>query len=870
MQLAHGSTLRIPAALLVEHVLEVTREADWPVRRAAMAALLRRCGFAKRDRLRVAVRPGGGSPFGTYATRRSRETARPYTTYLASLVPLRGSCDCPDFLRNSLGLCKHLLVVLDDLAARPRRLERACRKDAVEARRLSVRLEWDPIRPLTGHGDWVGRVRLTGFVDKMPGGDRHLNRALRWFRAANGSGFEIADPSLQDPDRRATMVEDLLRLSGGCGRSPRGAIETDPALRSLLTAERERLAQVTADRADLPVLERALRSLRHKLYAYQVEGVRRFLTTGRLLLADDMGLGKTVEAIAACHALWHAGKVKRGLIVVPASLKPQWQREWQIFTDAPVEIVDGSPDQRRVFYRRRTGFLIVNYGQVLGDLAWMHAWKPDIPVLDEAQRIKNWGTKTAACVKTLGPPYRLVLTGTPMENRLEELASVLDWIDDHALEPKWRLVPWHSVWADGQAEVTGARNLDTLRARLAPCMLRRVRREILHQLPPRTDTTIPVDLTPEQRSEHDALGQPIAQLVAIARKRPLSPAQFLRLMQLLTTQRMIANGLAQIRFEATWPRLAGLRRPDEAAIRSLHSPKLPELREIVTQIAVQQQRKVVVFSQWRRMLALAHWAVRDILEDSGLRAAFFTGNENPRQRSRNIVEFHDDPALRVLFATDAGGVGLNLQRAASCCVNLELPWNPAVLEQRIGRIFRLGQKRPIDVYNLVGQDCIESRIASLVADKRAFFTGLFDGRTNNVRFERSGSFLSNVEKLVETTSPQAMAATEEGDAEFDSGLEAAVEHRIEALVAVTDESRDGIPQVAPKAVLPAGRESPPELHRVAPVPASDLRRLFAGLEIHATPRGGLRVEAPAEAASALVALFEGLARALRAAESESH
>ena len=132
---------------------------------------------------------------------------------------------------------------------------------------------------------------------------------------------------------------------------------------------------------------------------------------------------------------------------------------------------------------------------------------------------------------------------------------------------------------------------------------------------------------------------------------------------------------------------------------------------------------MVVFSQWRRMLTLAHWAVGDLLADGGFRAGFFTGAEGQKRRTQNIVEFHDDPSHRVLFASDAGGVGLNLQHASNCVINLELPWNPAVLEQRIGRIYRLGQKQPIDVFNLVCEQGIESRIAGLVGSKQAFFKG---------------------------------------------------------------------------------------------------------------------------------------------------
>jgi SNF2 family DNA or RNA helicase len=536
----------------------------------------------------------------------------------------------------------------------------------------------------------------------------------------------------------------------------------------------------------------------------------------------------------------------------------------------------------------------VNYEQVIRDLAWMREWRPQIVVLDEAQRIKNWATKTAACVKQLDSSYRLVLTGTPMENRLDELASVLEWIDDHALEPKWRLASWHHDVPTGSRDSAGGRNLDTLRERLAPSMLRRVRQQVLHQLPPRTDTTIPVTLTEDQRDAHDALRPPIAQLASIAQVRPLRPPEFLRLMQLLTTQRIISNGLAQAQFAAFWPRLTRSPRPDDRTLRDLHSPKLFELREIVAQIAIEQQRKIVVFSQWRRMLALANWAVRDLLDDAGLRSAFFTGKEGRQARTQNIVEFHDDPVVRVLFATDAGGVGLNLQRAATCCVNLELPWNPAVLEQRIGRIFRLGQRHPIDVYNLVGQDCIESRIASIVSGKKAFFTGLFDGKTDTVRFERASSFLSDLQQLAGTTQPAAPAVVDEEDSEIDVVPSGDAGREIEAVVAAGDETRDAsleTPSIAGSEALP-----PPAAHlaRDRPAPAGppdrpvgprdpqpaptsnttadfatiDPGQLLSRVSVQRTADGALRIEAPAETASTLAALFDALAQALRATAQE--
>ncbi|MEK7838193.1 MAG: hypothetical protein AAB328_09455, partial [candidate division NC10 bacterium] len=130
-------------------------------------------------------------------------------------------------------------------------------------------------------------------------------------------------------------------------------------------------------------------------------------------------------------------------------------------------------------------------------------------------------------------------------------------------------------------------------------MIRRVRREVLSQLPARTDTRIPLEMTAEQVEEHDALNQPIAQILARGKRRPLTQAEFLRLMSLLTTQRIIANGLAQLRFEEIWPDLSRLPQPTEATLKGLASPKLLELRELIGQIVLDQERKVVVFSQWR-------------------------------------------------------------------------------------------------------------------------------------------------------------------------------------------------------------------------------------------------------------------------------
>jgi superfamily II DNA or RNA helicase len=878
-------TGKIPPEILVLHVLNCVPAHEWPTRVEAMDAVLRRLEAAKRDKLRLEARPESGKVLGAYATRRPGSGSRPYRTILRAIDPIDARCDCPDFVKNSLGLCKHIATVLEQIHAHPKALRSAYKQQEWSNSSPRTGLCWYPIRPLTGVGDWLERVVWSGELDDS---NRRSASALKWFRPGKNGTLPLKSSHWDKPARRLELVEDLLKLVSA-GRRRDGH---DPALKHLLESEHRRLKPLVDRALSSAEIRGAYKSLKRSLYPYQRDGVERFLAAGRMLLADDMGLGKTAQAIACADILRRCGRIRRGMIIAPASLKPQWAREWAVFSDYPIQVIDGSPAERHAFYKScREGFLIINYEQLLRDLDTVLQWSPDLVVLDEAQRIKNWATKTALSVKGLSPLYRLVLTGTPMENRIDELASVVEWVDDLALEPKWRLGTFHSIRADGRREVVGARNLDTIRDRLRHCMTRRIRQEVLDQLPPRTDTRVPIEMTEAQIGEHDALIQPIIALVGISLKRPLTQAEFLKLMQLLTTQRIISNGLAQLQFESIWPSLQG-RTPDENVLQGLSAPKLIELRQLIRQIVLEQGRKVVLFSQWRRMLTLAQWATSDLLGANGLRSGFFTGQEGQKRRTQNIVEFHDDPDFRILFTSDAGGVGLNLQRAANCVINLELPWNPAVLEQRIGRVYRLGQTLPIDVYNLVCEYGIEARIAALVGAKQAFFKGLFDGDSDSVQFDQAANFLARVQKLYEPSSVEAVAATgNESDADPDISDvslddEVAGPDPFDELIEAADESHDQVaaavgreaPQIA--AASPPIEQKPPSAsqegisERISPAiaalpPVGEVKKLFGQLQVRRSDRGNVVIEAPAEAASTLGALFEGMAALLQAVAQEA-
>ncbi|MDB4985319.1 MAG: rapA 1 [Myxococcaceae bacterium] len=816
--LSRGRFGRIDPGRIARHLIAITgSDADWALRKAALDALARRYGFAQRNELCMVGRPEQGA-LGVYQTKtkpgKTREELRPYETALLSVEPLRMSCACADFVRSSLGLCKHGLVVLETLE-QSGLLGKAAATTRCEPTLSLPTLRWSSEHPLRGSADRLARLQ---------------------YQAAEGHTplVELCDgkPSAHVLGAATERLALILRLERALAER---TIATEPAVPTLLREERARAERRVANEPKVTPSMATLESLRRTLYPYQREGVLRFLQTGRLLLADDMGLGKTTQAIAVCHALFETKRIQRGLLIVPAALKAQWKREWEASTQVPLTLVEGSPAERAKLYRNTaSGFLAIGYEQLLRDQLLVQRFLPELVVLDEAQRIKNWATKSAVYVKSLAPEYRLVLTGTPMENRFDELASIMDFVDDLALEPKWRLVALHTITqGDTGKGIAGARNLDVLRERLSGSMLRRVRKEVLTQLPSRTDTRVPVELTDVQREHHDDLRQPIGELAAKAARRALAPPEFLQLMQLLMKQRMICNGMAQLQFATAWPRCeASAATPD--MLSTLFSPKLSVLRGLFEHVVLSQKRKAVVFSQWRNMLLLSEWATRDLLTASGMRAVFFTGAESSKQREQAILAFHESPDVTVMFLSDAGGVGLNLQRAASCCINLELPWNPAVLEQRIGRIHRLGQTLPIDVYNLVSEEGIEGRIASLLANKSAVFSSLFDGESNEVSFDGAGSFLEGVKKLVDPLPPSLDEPADDPSDEAEPASDIPLED------------------------CPSFVQLPQRLEALAVAPVA----LPPGLHVTHLPDGALRIEAAPALAARLADLLAQFARSL--------
>lgn len=390
-------------------------------------------------------------------------------------------------------------------------------------------------------------------------------------------------------------------------------------------------------------------------------------------------------------------------------------------------MIEGLTPKRRDLYREDSFFKLMNYDLVYRDSDLIREWRPDLIILDEAQRIKNWQTRTAQAVKRLDSPYALVLTGTPLENRIEELHSIMEFVDRFHLGPLYRFVHAHRVTDDG-GKVVGYRDLDRIRHSLKGVMIRRRKSEVLKELPERIDKNYFVPLTPEQARIHEEFADIVARLVNKWRRyKFLSEADNLRLRIALASMRMVSDNTYLV---------------DK---RTVFGPKIAELETLLREIVIEGGEKVVIFSQWLRMNEL----VERILEANGIGYVHLNGGVPSKERKGLMARFKEDAGCRVFLSTDAGGVGLNLQ-SGSVVINMDIPWNPAILEQRIARVHRMGQKKTVRVINFISRNSIEERILDLIRFKKSLFAGALDeeGRdTVMIGQSQLEAFMSSVEDV---------------------------------------------------------------------------------------------------------------------------
>ncbi len=481
-----------------------------------------------------------------------------------------------------------------------------------------------------------------------------------------------------------------------------------PALRDLLdeasdvktdAAWREQVARIRSAESWTPKLPRHLQA---ELRDYQLDG---FTWMSRLArwgagacLADDMGLGKTVQAIAVMLDQAPEGPC---LVVAPTSVCPNWEAEITRFAPTlTVRRFAAAADRGAlVAGLAPRDVLVCSYGLLhqAATLLDKRVWQ--MVVLDEAQAIKNAQTKRAQASVALQARFRLVLTGTPIENYLDELWSLFNFVNPGLLGSREGFQKRFAgpIERDGDAHARQA-----LRALIRPFLLRRTKGAVLTELPPRTEQTMQVEMAGPERVFYEALRQRALDSIA-ALDAPEGKRKIHILAEITRLRRACCN-----------PALI-----DAAA--GISSGKLDAFLNLVDDL-IRNRHRALVFSQFVGHLAL----VRAALDARGIGYEYLDGSTPSADRQRRVAAFQGGSADLFLISLRAGGTGLNLT-AADYVVHLDPWWNPAVEDQASDRAHRIGQERPVTIYRLIMQDSIEERIVRLHRDKRDLASDLLDG-----------------------------------------------------------------------------------------------------------------------------------------------
>jgi len=446
--------------------------------------------------------------------------------------------------------------------------------------------------------------------------------------------------------------------------------------------------------------------LQAELRGYQQEGLNWLAFLHRYglggILADDMGLGKTLQTLALLQHLKDTGALtKPALIVAPTSLVGNWQHETERFTPQLAITVIHGPERANNFKNMaKSDLVITTYPLLVRDGKRYEKRGFSVVILDEAQAVKNPMTKAAQQVSTLQSQTRLCLTGTPLENHLGELWSLMNFALPGLLGGRETFQKTFRTPIENQGDTDCQKRLAE---RVAPFMLRRTKQEVVQELPEKTEMVQYVELQGQQRTLYESIRvsmeKRIRELVA-SQGMARSHIEFL-------------DALLKLRQACIDPRLVKL---DKAAKVKEHA-KLDWLTENLPQL-LEEGRNILVFSQFTQALAL----IETELKARQIPYSKLTGRTRKRQEA--IDEFQQGDTRVFLISLKAGGSGLNLT-AADVVIHLDPWWNPAVENQATDRAHRIGQDKPVFVYKLVAADTVEERIQQMQLQKQALADNLF-------------------------------------------------------------------------------------------------------------------------------------------------
>lgn len=431
------------------------------------------------------------------------------------------------------------------------------------------------------------------------------------------------------------------------------------------------------------------------LYDYQKDIFAKMVSAQRAVCSMSMGLGKTLTTIACYAFVCKYNPDATMLVIAPKSLRYQWGKEVNRTLGKDVLQVEKPGDIVNI---NKYDVVVVTYQFLTRHIKSIAKTKWTMAVIDEIQFVRNKHTKSWKALSLVKSDFVFGLSGTVIENNLDDLYSVMEIISPGALGPLWKFN--HSfqnlkIQSKTKLIYTGVKNLDLLQELLKDYVFSYDRLNlapIQHQL-------IKTGVSSTQQSYHDDAYEEAKKLIAQILNGQASFTLRVKVQALLLKARQACNTEELITKTTSNP-----------------SPKIKEFVNLVDTICNQNNEKIVVFSDWVEMLKICN---REVKNKFGISTVFFTGEQNSKQREQAVKKFQTDPNTKIFFASNAGGVGLDgLQLAARHIVHTDIPWNPAIIDQRNGRLHRILQQSNVVAYYLMTTGTIEEHVYGLSQDKR--------------------------------------------------------------------------------------------------------------------------------------------------------
>ncbi len=468
-----------------------------------------------------------------------------------------------------------------------------------------------------------------------------------------------------------------------------------------LDADRQWKQRVEGLRSAEQVTPMVPSTLKAELRDYQLEGYRWLVRLSSLgmgaCLADDMGLGKTIQALGVILNRAAQGPT---LVVAPTSVCMNWMSEAARFSPTLNMHAFGGPHREELVQKLGPhDVLVCSYGllQLEAELLTSVEWTT--LVLDEAQAIKNMATKRSQAAMSLKGGFKLITTGTPIENHLGEFYTLFNFINPGLLGSQKRFNERFAVPIERNNDREARRRLKKL---VQPFILRRLKSQVLEELPPRTEVVLQVEMSSEEAAFYEALRRNALEQLEMD-DSPAAQKHIKILAQIMKLRQAACN-----------PRLVMAQSP-------ISSSKLQVFGELVSEL-IENKHKALVFSQFVGHLGL----IREHLDRQGIDYRYLDGSTPPKERQQQVEAFQGGRGDLFLISLKAGGLGLNLT-AADYVIHMDPWWNPAVEDQASDRAHRIGQQHPVTVYRLVAQHTIEEKIVKLHRDKRDLASSLLDG-----------------------------------------------------------------------------------------------------------------------------------------------